>query len=157
MSYAVQRFTLGDDPGYDDDSSSFDVILYRGAIVASESSWIADAKARGGVITQVPSGFWHDVKAARFGSSPPYTYELPPVWLLVWDGVDLATDEFLSLVNYSGVAAEAENQKQGFTDMVTGAANLVTGVPSALKWAAVGVLGLVALKALDVLPRGRAR
>lgn len=151
MSYAMTRAgVLGDDPAYDDDSSSFDVILYRGAIVASQAGWIADAKARGGVITQVPGGFWHGLKASRFGSAPPYTYELPPVWLLVWDGVDVGTDEFLNLVNYSGVAEYADNQTQGLVDLAKGAGALISS--DTIKYAAWVAVGLVALKALDFLP-----
>ena len=48
-----------------DSGTNFEVITYRGGYVWTRDQWIADAKGRGGVITRVPGGFFHDVEAAR--------------------------------------------------------------------------------------------
>jgi hypothetical protein len=145
--------------GADIDGSGYDVTLYRGAIVGSRAAWVADAESRGGVITQVPGGFWHDIECARFGDAPPYLYELPPVWLLVWDGVDVATQEFLELVDYTGIAEAADNQRQDVANIGTGAAGAVNGLfhdaPAVLKYAAIGGVALLALNLLSRVPRNR--
>jgi len=145
----------------DDATLNFDVIAYRGDLVASRNGWIADEKKRGGVITQVPGGFFHGIMAARYGTAPPFAYELPPIWLLIVDGIDTATLEFLDWANYQGVAEAAENQRQGLVDLVTGAGkaagDLAAGLPSLVKWSAIGLVAVVGLAALQLLPRSNPR
>jgi hypothetical protein len=140
----------------DDATLDFDVIPYRGSPVATFDGWRADATARGGTITQVPGGFFANFKAARFGSTVPYVYELPPVWLLALDGVDVADQEVLSWFDYQGIATDADNQLQALHDLLTTApgklGDVVTSIPSILKWSAVGLIALVVLSAL---PRRR--
>ncbi len=139
----------------DDAGLNFDVIAYRGAPVATFDGWRADVKSRGGTVAQVPGGFFHDVKAARFGYAVPYVYELPPIWLLVWDGIDVSVAEFQQWVNYQGIAEEAENQRQSLEDLVTGAGKaggaLVAGLPSLVKWGAIGLTAIVGLELLRTL------
>lgn len=152
----------------------FDLIAYRGSPVATFDGWRADVKSRGGGVTQVPGGFFVGVKAARFGSSKPYVYELPPVWLLVWDGVDVATYEFLEWADYQGISAAAENQRQDVENIGRGVARVVTGagkiagdvgagLPTALKWGAIGLAAVLGLQLVKTLaprrnpPRRRRR
>lgn len=129
----------------------FDVIAYRGAMVASRDAWLADIKSRGGVFTRVPGGFFHDASAARFGAAPPYTYELAPAWLLIWDGVDVATDEFLSLVHYQDVITSDDNQLQQLAT-VAHAASSAGDLLQYLPWM-IGALFLV--NVVGLIPRGR--
>jgi len=140
---------LGDEGYGDAEGNYFDVIAYRGGIVGSRDGWIRDEKARGGVITQVPGGFFHGIMAARFGSASPYAYELPPVWLLVIDGIDTGTDEFLSFMNYQGVAEEAENQRQDIVDIIDKAPGVIV---STTKWLAIAGVAAVALVVLSYVP-----
>jgi hypothetical protein len=140
----------------DDPSLTFDVIGYRGAAVASEAGWQRDVKSRGGVITRVPGGFFQDLEAARFGTAVPYAYELQPIWLLVWNGVDVASDQFLRWADYQAIAVNADNQLQALRDLLdtaTGAAKgAVTAIPTAIKLAGVGlglVVGFELLRALS--------
>jgi hypothetical protein len=132
----------------DSPSLNFEVIAYRGEPVFSRDAWVKDEKARGGVIVQVPDGFFHGIMAARFGDRPPFVYELPPVWLLVADGVDAATYEFLDWMDWQGIAETNYNQVKAIADIATGAgrttSNLVASLPSLLKWAAIG-LGAIAV------------
>lgn len=141
----------------DDGTLDFDVIAYRGNPVATFDGWRSDAEGRGGVVTQVPGGFFNGVKAARFGGHVPYVYELPPVWLLVWDGIDVADNEFLSWIDYQGIAENADNQLQAVADILKKTPDVigktVSAIPVALKWAAVGLLAIVALELLGQLPK----
>lgn len=151
MSFA-RPAVLGD---VDANGVEFDLIPYRGRIVASLNGWIADVKSRGGVVTQIPGGFFEGIKGARFGSSVPYVYELPPVWLLVSDGIDTAAYEFLDFFHYTDVAEAADNQMQGLVDMIDTAGTVVGGIPSTLKVVAIGAVALLGIMALSYLPRPR--
>jgi hypothetical protein len=138
----LRREVLGDPELF---FSDFDVIPYRGNAVATRAGWLADVKSRGGVGTRVPGGFWHDIEAGRFGSAPPYVYELPPVWLLVSSGIDVASDEFSRVIGTNDAIYNADNQLR----------SMASGITSVVKYAAIGVLGLVALNLLSFAPRRR--
>lgn len=99
-------------------TDNFQVIWYRGATVATRDGWIADAKGRGGVITQVPGGFFHDVPAARFGTAAPYVYELAPAWLLTFDGLQYAVDELTRRLGIDDALSNAAAQAQPAADTI---------------------------------------
>jgi hypothetical protein len=112
-------------------SSTYSVIAYRGAMVASRDGWIADLKSRGGILTKVPGGFFHDIDAARFGSAAPLVYELPPLWLMVWMVPDLAADEIRRFFDEQGILESAENQITDVANVAHAVKNVGAGAGAA--------------------------
>lgn len=149
MSNIPRRRALGDDLEDLYGQGGFDLTPYRGAIVVSRSGWAADVTGRGGVVTQVPDGVLAGLEAGRFGTSPPYLYELPPLWLMVSDGIDITTDAINELYLDSGILESDQNQIDQVKAVGTAASNVVGSIPTIVKWGAIAVIGLVALNVLQ--------
>jgi hypothetical protein len=93
------------------DAPPFTVVRYRGSFVWTQLGWVQDAEARGGVgPVPVPNGAFSDLESMRFGAEAPYVFELPPLWWLVEDGVDVYASKFLSLFGVPDISAVGAEQ-----------------------------------------------